>query len=132
MVVTDLEVQRSTRKLVAGTYGRGAWEIDLPGGPTGADVAVPGSSLNLMLDAPSPNPVRDRAWLRFAAKHEGAVTLDVYDVQGRLVDRVVELPRGDGVVRVAPWLAADVASGTYFVVLRAGAERQSRKMTVLR
>jgi photosystem II stability/assembly factor-like uncharacterized protein len=132
VVVTDLEIHRSTRKLVAGTYGRGAWEVDLPGVSTGADVSVAGAALNLMLDPPSPNPVRDRTWLRFAAKHEGEVTLDIYDVHGRLIDRVVQLPRGDGVVRAAPWIAADVRSGVYFVVLTAGADKKTVKMTVVR
>jgi len=29
VVVNDLEINRAARKLVAGTYGRGAWEINL-------------------------------------------------------------------------------------------------------
>jgi hypothetical protein len=134
VVVTDLEVHLTARKLVAGTYGRGAWELGLPGGavaagPAGVDVAP---SANLMLDAPHPNPVRDQTFLRFAARHEGPVTLDVYDVQGRRVSRLTELSRGDGVVRVAPWVTADAAGGVYFAVLTAGSERRAVKMTVTR
>jgi hypothetical protein len=132
LVVTDLEIHRTTRKLVAGTYGRGAWEVNLPFQGTGVDISVAGPALNLMLDPPAPNPVRDRTWLRFAAKHEGKVTLDVYDVHGRRIDRVAELPRGDGVVRAAPWIPADAGSGVYFVVLTAGADQKTVKMTVER
>lgn len=131
VVVTDLEIQRSARKLVAGTYGRGAWEVNLPSA-TGVDVALGVNSSNLMLDPPSPNPVRDQAILRFAARSEGPVTLEVYDVAGRRVNRIAELPRGDGVVRAASWVAADAPSGVYFVVLRAGSETATTKMIVTR
>jgi len=134
VVVTDLAIHLAARKLVAGTYGRGAWELSLPGGAVAAEPAglnvTP--SVNLLLDAPRPNPVRDQAFLRFAAKHDGPVTLEVFDVQGRRVSRLTELPRGDGVVRVAPWVTADVANGVYFAVLTAGSERRAVKMTVIR
>jgi hypothetical protein len=36
------------------------------------------------------------------------------------------------VVRVAPWVTADVANGVYFAVLTAGAGRRAVKTTVLR
>jgi hypothetical protein len=129
-VVVDLEIQDSLQKLVAGTHGRGSWEIDIP--PTiGTDVEVGTAvALPLMLDPPAPNPIRDRAMLRFAAKHDGPVTLDVYDVSGRLVSRVAELGRGDGIIRNAPWLTDDVSSGVYFAVLRAGSMRKSQKLIV--
>jgi photosystem II stability/assembly factor-like uncharacterized protein len=132
VVVTDLEIHRSARKLVAGTYGRGAWEVNLPGAPTGAGDPAVASALDLLLDPPAPNPVTDRTWLRFAAKHAGKVTLDVFDVQGRRVNRVAELPRGDGIVRAAPWFAKDSPSGVYFVVLSAGSMQKTVKMIVAR
>jgi hypothetical protein len=129
-VVVDLEIQDALQKLVAGTHGRGAWEIDIPA-ITGTDVAIGApQALPLMLDPPAPNPARDQAMLRFAAKHEGPVTLEIYDVAGRLVSRVAELPRGDGVIRNAPWLTDDVSSGVYFAVLRAGSMQKSQKLIV--
>jgi len=129
-VVVDLEIQDALQKLVAGTHGRGSWEVDIPT-DLGTDVAVgTTTAIPLMLDPPAPNPIRDRAMLRFAAKHEGTVTLEVYDVTGRLVSRVAELPRGDGIIRNAPWFTDDVSSGVYFAVLRAGDLRKSRKLVV--
>ena len=83
-----------------------------------------------MLDPPMPNPAREHAWFRFAAKHQGKVTRCVYDVQGRLVNQVVELPRGDGIIRTTSWVTADVQSGVYFVVLRAGEMQKSQKLIV--
>jgi hypothetical protein len=130
-IVYDLEIQRSTRKLVAGTHGRGAWEVDLPPPNSTAAPAVASGPRNLLLDPPHPNPVRGQTWLRYAARHEGPVTLDVYDVRGRLVGRIAEHSRGDGVIRAVPWLTDKVAGGVYFAVLRAGGAEIMRRVTVL-
>jgi photosystem II stability/assembly factor-like uncharacterized protein len=130
-IVHDLEIQVSARKLVAGTFGRGAWEVDIvPPLSTDADVRVAAAPPNLMLDPPFPNPARDRAVLRFAAKSGGPVSLDVYDVRGRLVSRVAALDRGDGIIRAASWLPGEVPSGVYFAVLTAGDESRTRKIVV--
>jgi hypothetical protein len=130
-VVLDLEIADGARKLVAGTHGRGAWEINLPS--TGTDVAVNGPEpRNLMFDPPSPNPVSGRTMLRYAAKSSGPVHLRVFDVQGRLVTDVEDFSTGDGVIRTTPWFADDVPSGVYFAVLQAGADRITRKITVLK
>jgi hypothetical protein len=132
VVVSDLEIHRSGGKLVAGTYGRGMWEVDITSMSTGVETGVQAGPRNLMLDAPWPNPVTDQATLRFAAKYAGVVTLDIHDVAGRLVSRVAEIPAGDGLIRMADWLTDDVPSGVYFAVLKAGEERISRKLIVTR
>jgi hypothetical protein len=129
-VVLDLEIADAHRKLVAGTHGRGAWEINLPSTGTDAAASVP-QPLNLMLDAPSPNPARGRTLLRYAAKSASAVSLRVYDVQGRLVSDLEDFATGDGIIRTTPWFTDDVRPGVYFAVLRAGADQISRKITVL-
>ena len=129
-VVWDLEIRTAARKLVAGTHGRGAWEIPITGGATGVDVATGVATPHLMLDPPTPNPVGATTVLRFAARHEGPVSLMVYDVRGRVVSRLAELERGDGVVRRAPWLTDDTPSGVYFAVLSDGTRSVSRKLVV--
>ena len=134
-VVSDLEIRRNTRKLVAGTYGRGTWEVDLPLLPTGIAGApsenIVGTSLKLMLDPPSPNPVRGKTLFRFAAKYDGPATLELYDVRGRLVDRVADVARGDGFIRTVSWSSQGVASGVYFARLRAGKETKVRRVIVV-
>ena len=129
-VVDDLEVKVSLSKLVAGTHGRGAWEIDLAPVGTDVNVAVDPADLKLMLDPPSPNPVSDRTMLRYAAKHDGPVSLEIYDVQGRLVSDLQDFARGDGVIRTTPWFTDDVVAGVYFAVLRAGDVRKTQKIIV--
>jgi hypothetical protein len=128
-VIVDLEIQKSARKLVAGTHGRGAWEVDISTSATGVDVATP-APLNLMFDPPTPNPVSSETLLRFAAKHQGEVTLSIFDVSGRLVSEVARAPVGDGIIRMAPWYADDVPSGVYFAVLKAGSDKITRKIVV--
>ncbi|MFN8176736.1 MAG: T9SS type A sorting domain-containing protein [bacterium] len=132
VVVDDLEIQVALQKLVAGTHGRGAWEIDIPQGGTGVDLGVAPAARNLMLDAPFPNPVKDRTLLRFAAKSTARASLAVYDVQGRLVTSLADFSSGDGIIRTTPWFATDVPNGVYFAVLKAGAESVSRKIVVAR
>jgi hypothetical protein len=130
-VVTDLEIQRTRRKLVAATFGRGVWEMDLPANATDAPgVALPAA--RLMFDAPYPNPVADRVTLRFANRGDVAADLDLVDVAGRRLSVLERGVRGDGVVRSMPWYTTDLAAGTYFLVLRSGEERVSRKITIAR
>ncbi|MFN8178832.1 MAG: T9SS type A sorting domain-containing protein [bacterium] len=131
-VVDDLEIQDNLQKLVAGTHGRGAWELDIPPslGGTGVDLQVQPALRNFMLDAPFPNPVSDRTLLRFAVKSTEAVSLAIYDVQGRLVTSLADFSNGDGVIRTTPWYTQDHPSGVYFAVLKAGKDSISRKIVV--
>lgn len=127
--VVDLEIQKSARKLVAGTHGRGAWEAALPTSSTDVVVGAP-APMNLMFDPPSPNPVSKETLLRFAARSSAPVTVAVYDVAGRLVTEVASFSAGDGVIRMAQWFADDVPAGVYFAVLQAGEDRLSHKIVV--
>lgn len=135
-VVVDLEIRDADRKLVAGTHGRGAWELTIPAeienDPNDAALAVNPELRNLMLDRPWPNPVSDRTLLRYAARSDAAVSLTVYDVQGRVVSHLEELPRGDGIIRTTPWFTDGAPSGVYFAVLQAGDARKTQKITVVK
>ena len=130
-IVHDLEIQAAARKLIAGTYGRGVWEIDLPS-PSGTDVAIAPRSRDLMLDPPAPNPVRGRAWVRYASKRPGRLVVDVHDVRGARVARIVDGVGGDGIVRVAEWRPENAPSGVYFLTLRSGGETLTRKLVLER
>jgi hypothetical protein len=127
--IADLEIRREARKLVAGTYGRGVWEIDL------TDVSSVGesslASRNLMLDQPYPNPVAGEAIFRFAARSDQSAELNVYDVQGRRVATVARGVVGDGVIRMASWSARELPDGVYLAILRAGDQQISRKVLVI-
>ncbi|HMB71620.1 MAG TPA: T9SS type A sorting domain-containing protein [bacterium] len=133
-VVSDLEIADTRRKLVAGTLGRGMWEVDITAldATDAGEPQVAASPRTVMLDPPAPNPVTDRTFLRFAAKSEEEVAVRIYDVQGRIVSEVAHFERGDGIIRTAPWFPNGVPAGVYFAVVEANGERLSRKVTVLK
>jgi len=130
VVVEDVEIKASLQKLVAGTHGRGAFEVSIVADPTGAGEVAVSEPRNFMLDEPWPNPVHDRTMLRWAVRSDARVSLRIYDVAGRLVADLADSPRGDGAIRTTPWFTDDVGSGVYFAVLRAGGERVTRKVIV--
>ncbi len=129
-VVTDVQVHENSANLVAATYGRGAWSVPLLS-QVGVAERDPTVALNLILDPPHPNPAAGMTRFRYAAHSPGPVTLRIFDVQGRLVDQVVQLSRGDGVVREAVWNTGGVAPGIYFARLTAGSEHIVQKIVVM-
>lgn len=72
---------------MAGTYGRGVWEIDLPLDPASAEAPDP-VRRTLMLDPPYPQPASKQTVFRFAARTDQPVSLNIVDAQGRQVSSV--------------------------------------------
>jgi len=83
------------------------------------------------LDAPFPNPVRDRATVRFALPEAADVELAVYDMLGRVVARLVGEERPAGRYEVE-WTADGLASGTYLLRLTAGEFTATRRIQLAR
>ena len=89
----------------------------------------------------SPNPFNPETWIPFQLSQDAAVTVTIYDVQGKGV-RQLQL----GLVTAGRYVTADlaaywdgktetgqaVASGTYFYQLQAGDYTESRKMVILK
>ncbi len=98
-------------------------------------IASSGAVLNLA--APSPNPLRSATSLSFTTGQTGPVTLDVFDVSGRRVARLLSGERvGAGTHRVQ-WEGRDdqgqrVVPGVYLVRLETSEGEASRKVTVVR
>jgi len=88
-----------------------------------------------------PNPFNPETWIPFQLSQDAAVTVTIYDVQGKRV-RQLQL----GLVTAGRYVTADlaaywdgktetgqvVASGTYFYQLRAGDYTETRKMVILK
>jgi hypothetical protein len=55
-VVTDLEIDDEPHVLSAGTYGRGAWQVDLAAGAIFIDGFESGDSTAWSQAAPGPDP----------------------------------------------------------------------------
>jgi len=90
----------------------------------------------LWLAPVTPNPSRGATGIGFTLPVAGAVALDVYDLSGRLVSRLLSgsLPAGS---RSMVWSGRNergepVASGRYVILLRANGHTLSRGVTILR
>lgn len=78
----------------------------------------------------APNPVRQRAVIRYAVPDRREVRLDLYDVLGRRVRTLVQgRKEGRHTVQVD---ASGLSSGVYFLQLHAGATEKTRRLTVVR
>jgi hypothetical protein len=102
----------------------------LPEEPVSRDPSVARLSMS-----PSPNPFSRTTNIFFSLPATGKVSLDVYDVEGRLVRTIVEgvLPAGN---HSATWEGTtnggqSLAPGTYMSVLTLGDTRIVRKLTLL-
>ena len=78
-----------------------------------------------------PNPFNPKTLIRFELPQSGAVDLSVYDLRGKLVQKLVhgDLSAGS---HEAVFQPRNVASGLYYYVLNSGGEKQVGKMTLLK
>jgi hypothetical protein len=88
-----------------------------------------------------PNPFNPETWIPFQLSQDAAVTVTIYDVQGKRV-RQLQL----GLVTAGRYVTADqaaywdgksetgqvIASGTYFYQLQAGDYLETKKMVILK
>ncbi len=83
------------------------------GGPVGVET-VDAAPRDFEFRGGAPNPFRGATTFRFALPELANVDLSVFDVSGRLVDRLVDEARSPGRYEVR-WDARRLAGGAYFV-----------------
>ena len=106
-------------------------------GTTGVDVPLDAAARDqLFLSENHPNPFNPSTTIAFGLPQPGPASLRVYDLHGRLVKTLVEgtLPAG---AHSAVWDGSDLsggsaASGLYLYELRAGDERLTHRMLLLK
>jgi hypothetical protein len=86
---------------------------------------------NYALGAASPNPFNPMTRISYSLADAGPVDLSIYDVNGRLVERLVSGVRDAG-KHMIEWNASGLASGIYFYRLKAGEFTQTRKLVLLK
>jgi hypothetical protein len=94
-------------------------------------LAVTDTTSVAWLGIPRPNPTQGLVAVPVCLPEAGRVLLEVYDVAGRRVARILDTRRGAG-VHVALWDARRSAPGLYVVVARLGAWQGTRRVLVLR
>ncbi len=83
-----------------------------------------------------PNPFNPSTSIRYYLSRAGPVALDIYDVSGRLVTRLVRAERDEG-CHVVQWNGLDdggapVSSGVYLSILTVRGRSVSRKIVLAR
>ncbi len=78
-----------------------------------------------------PNPFNPSTEIRFTLPEASAVSLVVYDVMGREVERLLDKTLGAG-YHEARWDATGLPSGVYLYRIEAGSFAQTRRMTLLK
>jgi hypothetical protein len=120
--------------------------VDASGYASGYSALVAFSSATAIDDHPGsyvfalrqnvPNPFNPVTRISYELPVETEVSLSVYDVEGRLVRKLVDSVEGPGSFSVT-WEAVNdrglpVASGVYFYRLQAGSRTETRKMAILK
>jgi flagellar hook assembly protein FlgD len=95
----------------------------------------PAPAQRLMLNA-YPNPFTSSILIEYSVSREAAVSLTVYDVEGRKVRNLVTATKSRG-THSKHWDGRDsrgaaVSSGVYWCVLKASQSTMIRKMLVMR
>ncbi len=86
---------------------------------------------SLVLHPPVPNPFNSSTILRFQLPAMQSISLDVYDIQGRLLKTVAcgVYPAGD---HILDFNGSELASGMYFIRLAGSGGAEVRKITLVK
>lgn len=119
-VLADLRTANGYRAVTSPVYFA-------PQGSTGVGL----TPFSFFLASPRPNPVTADCVINFSLPEDGPVDLSIYDVQGRLVDRLIDgwLPAGN---RTVLWRPSLIPSSLYLVRLTTPSGRLSKPIVFLR
>jgi len=78
----------------------------------------------------APNPVRGPVNIGFTLSDALDVSLEIHDIQGRVVERVLGKNRFLAGEHILPWDTSHLAAGVYQAVLRTEGSVQAQKFVV--
>ena len=121
-IVLDFSILKETRKIRAVTHGNGIYEKSLLPPDPGYVDSDPDKLLNPLVQAGNyPNPFCEETTISFFLVKPSRVTLDIYDVAGRLVKKIPARMYRNGQTEIK-WDGRngdgeDCPSGIYFGVI---------------
>ncbi len=125
----DLIISRSNRKLRVATHGNGAYELDLA--LLNSTEETTNTITGFVLQQNYPNPFNPVTNIEFQLETSGEVLLEVFDIQGRLVETIVNEFRSAGSYQVQ-FNGASLASGTYIYRLKLGDQVVTKRMQLIK
>ena len=87
--------------------------------------------VELALDRSYPNPFNPSTSLSYSIPSDGYVQLSVYDINGRLVEQLVDSYQGAGNYNTM-WNASNISIGVYFVRLTAASNVLTQKVMLIK
>lgn len=98
-------------------------EMDLPAGPP--------DLVENSFGPPTPNPFNPATQISYSVASRGPVLLAIYDLRGRLVERLVQKTQAAGAYTVE-WRAKGIASGVYYAKLVTDEFEDTQKLILLK
>ena len=96
-----------------------------------SEVVVPGTVSELTLSDPYPNPASSALTISYELATDGAISLSVYDLSGRLVKTLVSGEQTAGRHSVS-WDSSVAATGVYLIRLEAAGEAITKRAVISR
>ena len=129
-----LRYQHTAEDLSVGTHQFRLKQMDLDGSahlhdPVSIELRMQEA---VRLGGPAPNPVRGPATVSFAVKEKTEARLTLYNTLGQRVRTVYRGTPAAGEAQTARLDASGLASGVYFLRLRAGGTTKTTRVTVVR
>lgn len=113
------------------TFGRGVWQTSPPASFRG-DFNYTGTSPDkFKLHQNYPNPFNPSTTIKYELPENGFVKLDIYDILGRLVERLVYDYQNAGIYEVK-FVAGNLPSGTYIYRLNTGGYTEIKRMLIVK
>ncbi len=129
--VVDLRLHNPTRTLIAATYGRSMYSIDLSWITAIEEPDQVEGKLGFKLFPNYPNPFNPETVISFQIPHSAEVNLSIYNDAGQLVETLINRQLQPG-RHSLNWDAGSYSSGTYFYKLTAGDYSETGKCTLLK
>ena len=125
----DLVISRSNRSLRVATHGNGAYEIDMQ---QLVSIQEPYDlEYEFELNQNFPNPFNPVTTIQYQVPKQGEVLLQVFDIQGRLVNTLVHGVQSAGLHKVQ-FAGKHLASGTYLYRLKIDDQVLVNKMHLIK
>ncbi len=137
VLVVDLSISSSNRKLRAVTHGNGVFERDLsPPLPVAVEEPDPAPA-TFSLKQNYPNPFNESTAISYTLSENAPVYLDIFNQRGQKIRSLVAGQRQNAGPHQVTWDGTDaagmtVASGVYLYRLRAGGTSVSKQMVIVR
>jgi photosystem II stability/assembly factor-like uncharacterized protein len=133
--VVDLALHAPTRTLVAATYGRSMFRLNLNDLSAVQPAASQKTPVDFTLHQNYPNPFNGATTISYRLKKPAHVVLSIFNIKGQRIAVLVQEHQEQGIHSVI-WQGLDqsghgVGSGIYLCRLRIGNQSQARKIELL-